>query len=115
MSVTQAIVGTLYIQNFNNIPFTQPGGAFSTVYPTLGDGPMTSYPVPGQFIAPSSMGLFHPGCGHSTNCWRLFLDHDDTTGLSAMVVACEVCSYIVHVIEPASAAYDGNQFPIIVG
>lgn len=117
MSVSQASVGTLYQSPFNYILWTQPGGPGTTVYPqqenAIYDPPQNPIP-PGIFFSESS-GLWFAGCGHNMDTWHIFTDYDDTTNMSAAVITCNLCSYIVQIIEPRERIDDVMQFPIIVG
>ena len=114
MSVTQSQVGTLYIPRYNNIAWTQPLGPGTTVYPTQNNGAFLNFPVPGQFFGESSEALWHPGCNHGINEWRIFRDYDPEKNQSAAVICCSVCSFISSIREPYEVAFS-DQYPIIVG
>jgi len=119
MSVSSALIGTLYIPNYHGIAWTQPGGPGTTVYPTQGDGPWLQYPVSGQFLAPSSEALWHPGCGHGIDFFTVLRDFDLINDMSAAVIICGICSYLIQLIEPyenATTSIDSwTQYPILVG
>lgn len=109
------VVGGLYITDYQGTPWSQPGGIGTQVLPTLGDGPMTSYPVPGQFLMPSAQAIWHPGCGHGCDEWQIFRDFDSDTDMSVAVVTCPICSYVVQLIEPYEEIENYFRFPIIIG
>lgn len=71
------ILGTQYNPNQSGVPWTQPGGPGTLVYPqqqiNVVWGPPNGYPVPGQFFIESS-GLFVAGCGHWQDYPRIFVD-----------------------------------------
>lgn len=115
MAVSIDSVGSLYIDNFNNIAWTQPGGSGTTVYPQQNDGVMTTYPVPGQWISEAGEALWRAGCGHGFDAFMVWKDRDDTENLSAAVVCCPLCSYIIRVIEPYELWTDPILYPILVG
>jgi hypothetical protein len=115
MAVTSANVGLLYIQNYNNIPFTQPGGAGTQVFPVqANNAPFTAYPVPGQVINEVGMSLWQFGCGHGADVVRIFQDYDSGTALSCAVVCCPICTFIQKLIEPYDQIENVISFPIVI-
>jgi hypothetical protein len=104
------VPGTLYNPKQSNIPWSQPGGPGTLVYPqqqiNVAWGPPNGYPVPGQFFIESS-GLFVSGCGHWMDAPRIFID----SGLA--VVCCALCSYIQYTM-PQAQFYDCVQTPITI-
>lgn len=119
MSVSQASVGTLYVANYNNIAWTQPGGKNSKVFPAqANNAPFTLFPVPGQVIDEVGMSLWPLGCGHGVDVIRVFKDFNTDTQGQCAVVACSICSFIVNIISPyenATSSIAGwTNFPIII-
>lgn len=106
-------VGSLYIPNWNNIPWNQPGGVGTKVFPTQNDGPFAAYPVPGQWISEAGEALWRAGCGHGFDCAQIFRDYDDCTGQSAAIQCCPICTYIIRSYEPYEVIFS-QQFPILV-
>jgi hypothetical protein len=103
--------GTLYIQGFHGVAWSQPGGPNTPVFPQQQNGVFVNYPVPGQFFSETS-GLFTAGCGHWMDYPEIFTDYDNATAEAAVLVCCPLCSYIQYLIEPAALFYDPLQFPI---
>jgi len=100
-------VGTLYNPKQSNIPWTQPGGPGTLVYPQQRiNEAWENYPVPGQFFIESS-GLWVAGCGHWMDAPRIFID----SGMA--VVCCALCSYIQYVMSEAQF-YDTVQTPVTI-
>jgi hypothetical protein len=97
-------VGTLYRVNYNGIPWTQPGGAFTTVFPQQQNGPFVAYPVLGQFFSELS-GLFLVGCGHSVDLPKIFNDVGLIGGIQMVAVCCPLCSFIQY-YAPLAQYYD---------
>lgn len=114
MSVTQAQVGTIYIPNYNNIPWTQPLGPGTAVLPPQNNGPFTNYPIPGIIFGEAALALWHLGCGHGIDVFRVFRDYDSGTKMSCAVVCCSICSFISSLKEPYEIIFDPNQYPILV-
>ena len=108
------LIGTLYIANYNNVPWTQPSGPGTTVFPQERNSVWTEYPVPGQLFSESS-GLWTVGCGHWVDYPAVFRDIDPCTGKTAAIIACPICSYIQYLIQPYEAFYDpiSNAITII--
>lgn len=104
MWVSLPAVGTFFIPNYNGIPWTQPGGPNTTVYPKQANQPFLNYPVPGQFFSESS-GLFQVGCGHSVDYPKIFVDAGEVGGIQMAAVCCPLCSFIQYYI-PVSQYYD---------
>ncbi len=80
------VLGTQYNSRQSNIPWSQPGGPGTLVFPQQqinvpwgppnpAEGWPNGYPVPGQFFIESS-GLFVAGCGHWQDAPRIFIDQD---------------------------------------
>lgn len=69
------VIGELYKPHFHGIPWSQPNGPGTNVFPAQENQPWTNYPVPGQFFSESS-GLFQVGCGHSVDLPFIFQDWD---------------------------------------
>jgi hypothetical protein len=113
VSCLSALIGTLYEQNHNNVPWTQPGGPGTVVFPQQQSGPFANYPVPGQFFIEQS-GLWSVGCGHFVDYPWIFRDFDQCTGESVAVVACPMCSYIQYLIEPFELFDDPVQNAITI-
>ena|SRR5208282_2900002 len=68
------ILGTLYNPRQSGIPWSQPGGPGTIVYPQQQINiPWANYPVPGQFFIEAS-GLFVAGCGHWMDYPHIFMD-----------------------------------------
>ena len=108
------IVGSLYIKNWNNIAWSQPGGIGTTVYPQQQvNTAFTDFPVAGQTW--SEIGLWVSSCGHWLDTWEIFRDINICTNQSAAIVACPVCSNIQQVITPYEAIFDVLRYPIVVG
>lgn len=97
-------IGTLYRANFNNVPWSQPGGPFTTVFPIQENRPFLNYPVPGQFFSESS-GLFQVGCGHSVDLPFIFNDVGPVGGIPMVAVCCPLCSFIQYYM-PLAQYYD---------
>jgi hypothetical protein len=97
-------VGTFYIPNYNGIPWSQPGGPNTTVYPQQENGPWLQYPVPGQWFSESS-GLFSVGCGHWVDLPKIFVDVGLIGGIRMAAVCCPLCSFIQYYI-PLTQYYD---------
>lgn len=109
-------LGALYQTNYHNIAWYQPGGPGTVVSPQQADGtPFSAYPVPGQIFVEAGSALWRAGCGHGFDCFRIQRDFDTVTGLSAALILCPVCSYIINVLEPYESAYDTMRHPIIIG
>ena len=109
------VIGDFYIANYHGIAWRLTAGPGSPVIPTLGDGPMTQYPVPGQTLAPTGQALWRGSCGHGWDTFLVQRDFDSATGKSVAVIMCPICSVTLHYVEPYEAIYDPLQFPIIVG
>jgi hypothetical protein len=107
-------VGALYIPNYQGIGWQQIGGIGGKVLPTLGDGPFTAYPVPGQWYGPSGQALWLSGCGHGYDTIQVFRDWDATCQISAALLCCPDCSYINAVIEPYEEIYNYISMPILI-
>jgi hypothetical protein len=74
------LIGTLYNPRQSNIPWTQPGGPGTTVYPQEQiNVPFAAYPVVGQIWAENS-GLWVAGCGHWINEPMIFQDGNGFVG-----------------------------------
>jgi hypothetical protein len=72
------VLGTQYNPNQSGIPWTQPGGPGTLVYPQQQiNVPWANYPVPGQFFIESS-GLFVAGCGHWQDFPHIIIDQNAT-------------------------------------
>lgn len=99
------LVGTVYIPNYNGIPWTQPGGPGTTVFPQQQSNPWANYPVAGQFFIEAS-GLWTVGCGHWVDYPYVWRDYDACTGESCAIVSCPICSYIQYLMEPYEAFDD---------
>jgi hypothetical protein len=84
------------------------------VYPTQNDGPFLQFPVPGQFISEAGEALWRAGCGHGFDDWQVFKDYDDSTGKSAAIQCCPICTFIVAIIEPYELIFNVMQYPILV-
>jgi hypothetical protein len=97
-------IGTFYKANYHNIPWTQPGGPFTAVFPLQENGPFLNYPVPGQFFSETS-GLFACGCGHFCDYPKVFNDVGLIGGIAMVAVCCPLCSFIQYYI-PLSQYYD---------
>jgi len=70
------VIGTLYEQNWGNIPWSQPAGPYTTVYPQEQiNVPFAAYPVQGMIWAENS-GLWVCGCSHFVNEPMIFFDPD---------------------------------------
>lgn len=68
------VIGTQYNPKQSGIPWTQPGGPGTLVYPQQQlNVAWANYPVPGQFFIESS-GLFVCGCGHWVDYPRIYFD-----------------------------------------
>lgn len=93
-------IGSLYIPNYNNTPWSQPGGVGTTVFPQEKLGvTWEEYPVPGQTWFEGGM-LWSFGCGHWADFPVIFKDYDSNTSMSAAVICCPLCSYLNRLIEP---------------
>lgn len=115
MSVTSASIGLQYDPHWLNIPWTQPGGKGTQVFPAqANNAPMTSFPVPGQVINEVGMSLWIFGCGHGADEPRIFRDFDSGTGLSCAIVACPICTYIMRLIEPYETYTNPITNPIVI-
>jgi hypothetical protein len=66
-------IGGLYNPRQGGVPWSQPGGPGTTVFPLQENAPFANYPVPGQFFSESS-GLFQVGCGHSVDYPLIYED-----------------------------------------
>ena len=114
MSVSQASIGTLYDPHFNNIAWSQPGGPGTQVFPAQANNqPYTFYPVMGITLneVGQSLWLF-AFCGHGGDVVRVFKDYDPTTGMSAAVICCCVCSTVQRLVEPYEDAIISIEMPI---
>lgn len=114
MSVTQSQVGTLYIPRYNNIAWTQPLGPGTTVYPQQNNGAFANYPIPGLTFVEAGCSLWLFGCGHGADVIKVFRDYDASTGTSAAVCCCPMCSYLSRIIEPYEMWTDSTQYPILI-
>jgi len=109
-------VGTLYIPTYNNIPWSQPGGTGTKVYPGQANNqPFTAYPVGGQVIDEVGQSLWIWGCGHGSDVVKIFKDYDPGNKSSIALICCPICTFIASVIEPYEAIFDVTQYPIIIG
>ena len=102
------VVGSLYIPNWNNIAWSQPGGVGTQVFPAQNDGPFLAYPVPGQYFSEAGEALWRSGCGHGWDSMQIFKDYDTVTEMSAAILCCPICTYLINVIEP----YEEIENPI---
>jgi hypothetical protein len=107
------LIGTLYMKNFNSVPWSQPGGPNTVVFPQQQLGPWPNYPVQGQFFIEAS-GLWTVGCGHFVDYPYIFRDFDPCSGLSMALVACPMCSYVQYGLEPYELFYDPIQNAITI-
>ena len=107
-------IGSLYISDWNGIAWSQPGGVGTKVFPTLGDGPFTAYPVPGQFYSPSSQALWILPCGHGVDFPMAFRDYDNVNQSSVCVLCCSICTYILKYIEPYENIDNVLSYPILI-
>lgn len=108
-------LGAFYIQNYNGIHWTQPGGPGTKVFPAQNDGPFLAYPTPGQWISEVGEALWHSPCQHGFDVFMVFRDFDSATGKSVAVVACPICSLVLHYISPYEEWTNPNSYPILVG
>lgn len=111
MATNDWIVGALYVPNYNNVAWSQPGGAGTPVYPqqvTGGFNLLATKPfneLTGQYI-----GV----CGHSFNMCTVFRDIDVNTGESMALLCCPSCSCVQRTISPFSdAVSNGLQNAIL--
>jgi hypothetical protein len=100
-------VGTLYNPTQSNIPWSQPGGPGTKVFPQQQNGPWLNYPTPGQFFIEAT-GLFVAGCGHWQDAPRIFIIGGDN---GTAVVCCAICTYVQYTM-PAAQFYSTFQTPI---
>ncbi len=107
-------LGALYIPNWNNIAWSQPNGVGTKVFPAQQSGPFLQFPVPGQFFDEPGEALWRAGCQHGFDAFQVFRDYDDSTGMSAAIQTCPICTFIVAVIEPYERIFDVLQYPILV-
>jgi hypothetical protein len=68
-------IGTLYNPKQSNIPWSQPGGPGTIVYPQQQINIPYGFPAPALLINEST-GLFSVFCGHWVDYPRIFLDDD---------------------------------------
>lgn len=95
--------------------FVQPGGPGTPVSPHQANAvPWPEYPIPG-LILNEYVPWWAPACGHSILTWKVIHEFDYTTGMDCALITCEVCTYVVRVIEPFSLWLDPVQNAIIVG
>lgn len=111
MALSTYHVGKLYDPKYNNIEWTQPGGAGTPVYPqqvTGGFDLLSNKPfseLSGQYI-----GV----CGHSFNMCTVFREVDVNTGESVALLCCPSCSCVQRTISPFSdAVSNGLQNAIL--
>ena len=106
-------VGSLYIQNYNGIAWSQPGGIGTTVYPQQNTG---SFGYPGNQILMQEpgQGLWTAGCGHWYDCLQVFKDIDVCTNQNIALFCCPLCSYIIRAVEPFDSIYDPVSSYILI-
>ncbi len=104
-------VGKQYNPTWNNIQWAQPDGVGGLVFPQPASG--------GAYLSIAPFSEYTsvqppPGCGHAFDEPLLISEYDYDNESSCMLVCCCVCSFVVAVIEPASAALNPVEFPFIV-
>lgn len=118
MPVSQANIGTQLYSNWNNVNWSQPGGANTKVLPQQSNGPYTFYPVPGVTLVDAGQAIWLFGCGHGANLPMLFKDFNTDSQTQCCIVACPVCSFIMYYITPYEDAIIDiamtNRFPIVI-
>jgi hypothetical protein len=115
--VSLPTIGTLYDPKWNNIAWSQPGGAGTKVFPAeainIPWGPPNGYPVVGQIFSENS-GLWTTGCQHWFNALMIFRGFDVSTGKSAAIACCPLCSFVCNILEPYESITDPMRFPVII-
>lgn len=106
-------IGALYIPNYHNIPWTQPGGVGTTVFPQQNTSPF-GYPIPGVNMQEPGQGLWTAGCGHWFDEFVVFRDFDNTNHSSMAVQCCPLCTFIRNIIEPYEQIDNIIKYPILV-
>lgn len=101
MPANDFVLGALYVPNFNGIPWSQPGGPYSPVFPKNITG---GFDLLSTVAFNTLTGQYIGVCGHSFNQVVVFRDFDYETGMSVAILGCPQCSCVQRVIEPYSDA-----------
>jgi hypothetical protein len=112
--VSSFVIGSLYVQNWNGVTWSQPSGPGTTVYPQQNTGSF-GYPANQLLMQEPGQGLWVSSCGHWLDAWQIFRDYDTVAEQSVAIIACPICSNIQQVLSPFESIYDAIQHPIIVG
>lgn len=94
-------VGTIYSPNWNNVPWSQPGGPFTPVFPqqvTANSNLFTTEPFS------ELTGTYMGNCNHSFDQCLVFMDWDYDTNMQVALLCCPLCSTVQRTIEPYSEA-----------
>jgi hypothetical protein len=112
--VATLTIGSIYSPDFHGIPWSQPGGTGTQVFPQQQiNVPWKNYPVAGQFFSENT-GLWTAGCGHWFDYPAIFRDFDSATSMSAAVVCCPLCTFLIRLIEPYEQYTNPLTNPIVV-
>ena len=104
-------IGVPYTFKLNGADFfAQPGGAFTTVYPTLPQGdPWKDWPGSGSMVFSYGpwIGI---GCGHFIHEFNIIQEADYTQTPTQLVslLTCPVCSYVMRAV-PAGSIYGPTE------
>lgn len=104
-------LGALYPPGgLNGVAWKQPGGPGTQVFPQQ----QTSVDL--LSITPFSelTGVMFSGCGHSIDQPLIQTEFDYETNESCALICCPMCGYVNWVVEPASAALDTVQYPMLI-
>ena len=106
MPANDWMVGEIYVKNYNGIPWSQPGGPFTPVFPqqVTGNSNLLSVTPFNELT-----GVYMGNCNHSFDQVVVFRDYDYTQSSSVALLSCPLCSTVQRVIEP----YEAIQDPLI--
>ena len=92
------VLGTIYNPDLTYLPtFTQPGGAFTPVFPQQDPGEM--------------LGLWVGPCGHWFNHWDVI--RASVAGQPSSIMRCPLCGCVARIYTPADLIYTfENEFLI---
>lgn len=113
-------VGSLYIENYGGTRWSQPGGVGSVVFPQQNSGfgyyqqPGKTFPLISSPINEQGQALWISPCGHGFDTLQVFRDFDSSTNMSAAVLTCPLCSFLIRLLEPYELVSNYLTNPILI-
>ena len=104
-------IGVPYSFTWNSVPWSQPGGPNTTVYPkqVTGNSDYLSTKPYNELT-----GVFMFGCGHSADQCLVLQDYDYNVSDSVALVCCPLCSCVSRTITPYSQAVTNSLQDAII-